>query len=343
MSTVDVLKLPGDYKIQTVSSGEIRLDTGNNTGTVVITGSLKVEGPTTYVTGTNTVIQDNELVLNKDGYSPQTHYINGGTSGIRIDRGGNIYDARLYFDDSLANGSWIDPTNGSHRGIWRFKSDNAASIISVSGIRLDTQNIDVNVNGTPRLTLIGNDSANTNAVVSVKGTVNYEENVTDDDDIPNKAYVDNKFANTQIEEAEYAHVLIGVTPAGVHSNSFITITDQGEAATGKISFFIDDYLTAEISPNSVQLANLSISETTIQPFFTGTNIYLVTTNGAEVVVNSALTYQVPSAPPEPSANQVKVYSTSTTGAGGTGLMFVNSDNRDELVSSRKMMIYSIIF
>jgi hypothetical protein len=126
--------------------------------------------------------------------------------------------------------------------------------------------------------------------------------------------------------------------------SYITISRIAGGGTGRISMFIDDYLTMDISPQSVQLAELSVNGSSITPFHTGTNIYLVTTNGSEVVVNSALTYQVPDAAPAYSPNQVKVYSTSTVGQGGTGLMFVNGNQtRDELVSAKKALIFSIIF
>ena len=73
------------------------------------------------------------------------------------------------------------------------------------------------------------------------------------------------------------------------------------------------------------------------------NLPKIKFNGAELILDAPVTYQVQQIEPQASPNQVKVYSTSTAGAGGTGLLFVNPDGRDELVSSRKMMIYSIIF
>jgi hypothetical protein len=62
--TTNVTRVPGDYKIQTASNGQIRLDTGVNTGTVVITGSLNVLGKTTTVQAENASIKDNTLTIN---------------------------------------------------------------------------------------------------------------------------------------------------------------------------------------------------------------------------------------------------------------------------------------
>ena len=189
--------------------------------------------------------------------------------------------------------------------------------------------------------------------VSVKGTTNYHLNVRDDDDIPNKKYVDETIGSVGVNTATYAQMLVnnnGGIEAKVPESidglplSYITISRIAGGGTGRISMYIDDYLTLDVSPESVQLAELSINGSSITPFHTGTNISLVTTDGAEVIVNSALTYQVPDAPPDYTANQVKVYSTSTAGQGGTGLLFVNGDQtRDELVSAKKALIFSIIF
>lgn len=353
---VDVLRLPGNYKITAKEGGQITLDVGtgalDSRGTVTITGNLDVQGKTTYVESSDLTVKDNIIILNQGGYNAN-HFINvgGGTSGIVVDRGGDGYNGKLYLDDSPGNGTWIDLNNGTHNGIWHFKNDGGASVVSVAGIRLDTQGIASSnlVNGSPRLVLIGPDSAHADAVVSVKGTVDYETNVTDDDDIPNKKYVDDKFDNTSVDASIFANVLIDsdslvVIPdlPSLRPRSFITVTPSGPGGSGKISAFIDSYLTMEVSADNVQLAGLSVAGSTIQPFFTGTNIYL-TTDNAEVVIDSAVTYQAVTTPPAASPNQVKVYSTSTAGAGGTGLMFVNPNVEDELVSSRKMMIYSIIF
>lgn len=356
-NTVDIVRLPGDYKIVTNPGGNLTIDVGYSsvtTGTVHIKGNLIVEGVQTSVETKDTVIKDKEIVLNEGG--GVSGYIggpSGGQAGIKIDRGGNNYDARFVFDDSLATGSWNDFSQ-SYRGLWRFQAGNHATMINVAGIKLDSSGIanTLNVDNNPRLILIGDDPLNHNAVISVKGTVDYELNVNDDDDIPNKKYVDTLLGNIGVNTATYAQMLVnnngGIeapVPVSIDGSplSWISISRVAGNGTGRISMFIDDYLTMDIGPESVQLAELSVAGSSIQPFHTGTNIYLVTDHGAEVVVNSAVTYQVPDAPPSNSPGQVKVYSTGTAGAGGTGLLFANEHSRDELVSAKRALIYSIIF
>lgn len=349
---VDVLRVPGNYKITAKSGGSIVLDTGVTTGTVTITGNLNVQGKTTYVESSDLKVKDNVIVLNQGGYNAFHKITAGnGTSGLLVDRGGEQWDGKLYLDDSPGGGTWLGLSNGTHSGIWHFKNDGAATMVSVAGIMLDTQGIESEnvIAGNPRLVLIGPDTAHPHAVISVKGTVDYEDYVVDDDDIPNKKYVDDIIATTGVATATFANVLLDVDPAPViplsidgRPRTFITASPSTGGSSGKISMFIDDYLTVDIGADNVQLANISIAGSSIQPFSTGTNIYL-TTDGAEVVINSALTYQAISQAPAPESNQVKVYTTGTVGAGGTGLMFVNPDVEDELVSSRRMMIYSIIF
>ena len=54
-----------DYKIAVRDSGTITLDTGTETGTVIVTGDLQVQGNTTTIDTVNLEIEDNVLVLNK--------------------------------------------------------------------------------------------------------------------------------------------------------------------------------------------------------------------------------------------------------------------------------------
>jgi hypothetical protein len=361
--TADVVRLPGDYKIVTKEGGSITLDTinveGGTTGTITLRGNLVIEGDTTLGNVSNvnvqqTVIDDNMITLNagETGVDVISTPGSNNRSGLIIDRGQDAslnLAGQFYLDDSVSTGRWVlrsltdaegSGNTATRKGVWRFKVNNAASVISVAGIKLDRSNIsEAAYGGVPRLNLIGYDANNPVAFLSVQGVSNYAGNLDqygDDNDIPNKKYVDDKFLNTGVDIANTAKRL-------QVNNSYITITDQGENATGLISFFIDDYLQAEIGPNSVSLAGISIGGTTIQPYFTATNITLQTTYGAELILDAPVTYQVQQIEPQASPNQVKVYSTSTAGAGGTGLLFVNPDGRDELVSSRKMMIYSIIF
>ena len=72
-------------------------------------------------------------------------------------------------------------------------------------------------------------------------------------------------------------------------------------------------------------------------------LYLVVSFlGLIVQINSGISLQnIPA--PIPRNYSTQVYSTSTTGGGGTGLFYVNTNNTDELVSRKRAIIYGIIF
>jgi hypothetical protein len=183
MST-NVIKVNGDYKVKAVQGGTITLDTGL-TGNVNINGHLTVTGTRTSISTTDIDILDRVLILNKGQTGSAILDIAGNrTAGIEIDRGPeNIYgNAQLLFDESI---EWSSPLAPNRRtGIFVFQTPKTLN--SISGIR--TNSIDTNGG---KLYLINAGSG----VISVTGTSNYETNVIDDDDIPNKKYVDDRVKN----------------------------------------------------------------------------------------------------------------------------------------------------
>ena len=59
-----VVQTNGDYVIKTREAGSIVLDTGQNVGTVRVTGSLLVAGDTLVVSSDNLNIKDNIITVN---------------------------------------------------------------------------------------------------------------------------------------------------------------------------------------------------------------------------------------------------------------------------------------
>jgi hypothetical protein len=201
--SANIIRVSGDYKIQAVQGGNISLDAGN-TGTVNIVGNLNISGNYTSITTTNTNITDNVIFLNV-GQTGNGVLTGTGEriSGIEIVRG-SLSNAQLLFDESL---TFDDPvTSTTKSGVFVFKTENG----SINGIR--TNSIDTN-GGT--LNLINSGTG----VISVKGTANYENYVTDDDHIPNKKYL-----------TDYVDFKTGVT-------SKLVITQPAHTAT----LTIDDY------------------------------------------------------------------------------------------------------
>jgi hypothetical protein len=179
--SANVIKVNGDYKVKAAQGGTISLDAGS-TGNVAITGSLTVTGDTilNYTTSfvtQNTEIQDNIIVLNR---GEQSNQIRLGEAGIKIDRGTNAYgDAYLTFIEGI---DWIDSAGVMKTGLFSFRTEQAG-LCAIQTVTINTDGNDLVIN-----------TGSAGATMSVRGTVDYENNVTDDDDIPNKKYVDNKIA-----------------------------------------------------------------------------------------------------------------------------------------------------
>jgi hypothetical protein len=174
-----VVQTNSDYRIKTQSSGIITLDTGEAVGEVVITGNLRVQGDYTEIQVSNLAIEDNFITLNR---GETGNGITETYAGIEIDRG--------FGDDSTVNprpAFWFNETTSS----WEIVTQiGATPVFENSSLRV-TKILTNSVTDTGDLTLIGTGTG----VVKVFGTTNYEEQVTADDDIPNKRYVDLAVSN----------------------------------------------------------------------------------------------------------------------------------------------------
>ena len=182
----DVLKVPGDYLLQTAPGGLITLDLAT-TGTVVINGNLQVKGTETITSSTNVALKDNIFVINSGETYPLTHSgeygITLGTAGILIARGDNddiTKAATIIYNQSGTGGSWTDGLGNTFPGVFEFKVGNGNSALRTGAIRLNAT--------TSTLNLLGAESGT--AMINVKGQTDYWTRVLDDDDIPNKKYVD---------------------------------------------------------------------------------------------------------------------------------------------------------
>ena len=164
------LQTNGDYTIKTYEGGIITLDTGPRIGQIKVTGNLVVEGDTLTVSAENLDVQDNIIRLNVGETGPG---ISLRYSGLEIDRG-TVDPVSFYYDEN--DDSFNIATGSVEGGAVNYASSQLRlrSILTNS----DTDSGD--------LTLIGTGAG----VVKVAGTTNYEQQITDDDDIPNKKYVD---------------------------------------------------------------------------------------------------------------------------------------------------------
>ena len=315
----------GDYTIKVASGGTLTIDTGNQIGQLYLTGDLVVNGAQTNVTSTNLSINDNIIVLNA-GEAGAGITLN--QSGIRIERG-SLPDTQILFDETI---TWNDPVSQTVK-------TGAFTLIDEAG-----GNIGLNVRS---IATGGGDLFLINAgtgVISVSGTNNYEDQVTDDDDIPNKAYVDVVVSN-QVAAANFTRLRTG-------SASLTEIVVEDFETTGlprnfKIS--VDDVNNVTYFANRTELHDLRITGSTIETTVSSADLILSAPGSGSVVIDDQLqilpTPSPDDASVDPSAptDGLKLY-VKTPGVGKTGLYYVNSSSvQDELVSKNRSLLLSMIF
>ena len=313
----------GDYKITVQNGGQITLDTGSEEGTVVITGDLTVQGTTTTVETANMTIEDNIIVLNQ-GEAGAGITDPSNSSGIEIDRG-SLLNALMVYDDNLT-----DAINGG--GLFALRLSNG----TVSGLR------------TNHISTAGSDLHLINAgtgVITVSGTNNYEDQVTDDDDITNKRYVDDAISTA------FATVFLQQIGDGVITPSSIVVADSESAGvdTSKISFTIDGNIVSELYSDRWEFDELRFRGTTLETISSNEDLILSSPGTGSVRVDDTL--HINSTPgiddflisPLAPSDGAKIY-VSTPSTGKSGVFFVNSDDyRDEIISKNRALLFGMLF
>jgi len=310
--SVEVLRVSGDYKIITASGGSNLMTV--DSPELRVTGNLTVLGTTTTVESTVTTIADPIITLN-EGESGAG--VTLGQSGIEVERG-TASNATMLFDDTL---SYTMPNGGAGEGMFTFKVGSTLGGLRVHHIETTGED----------LVLLGSNASN--AVVSVRGTANYENQVTDDDDIPNKKYVDNAIVTSPGPQIKADDTVV-----------YVEDYDLG-APYSRAYVKIDNTQRLEVNQYTIELGDITVDGTTIRPNNSGDSLFLESNGAGEVVARDVLSIEgtvIPSAPTADSG-RLKLY-VQTEDVGGTGLYFVNtSSTRDELVSKKKALLMSMLF
>lgn len=371
--TTDVLRLQGDYLIVTKSvsgrsaGGALTLDVGGqqltqtNTGTVYINGDLVVTGNTVFgnvssVVVEDTRITDNILTLNSgESSNALTGAVTRGTSGIKISRGklGQDLDQFAAFLEWNDTKSWQGTGAISNiQGIWEFRVGKTGrpqySAIKVNAIRIDEPSASTAGAGAgqgARLNFFGSD--NPTAVISVSGTNNYESRVTDPDDIPNKAYVDNLLvtiqptANKLVVGNSYA-TLKDTYNDGITSEFFVVLdgdpSERLTVTTGTVAL--------RLTPNVAQFSGVQFIGNEISPIGLNESLLLTANGTGQIVLQAPILFETGGVP-VPDLGETGLY-VAEPGGGGTGVYFISKDNlgndtTDEFTSRKKALVYAIIF
>lgn len=332
MTPTDVLRVPGNYLID-AKNGDVTINVtnGTTTGTVYVVGKLSVLGPLTQIESVDTVIEDNILILNSGEVN---NYITKGTSGIAIARGDNDNlnrAAKLLFNDNV---SWYDSSGNQFDGVFEFSAGfngiSTGTAIRVNGIR-SSGGLDGLIN------FLG--SEHPSGMLNVKGTVDYELNVLDDDDIPNKKYVDEMALTTQYraKKVQVGNTVIKAFSPLDLSPEFYDTNDKIEAGLGTSTNVV-----FRLEGTSALVQGIFINNNSIQVSTGTANLILDPPLGQAVEITSPIKL-IDTTQPSPDSGSSYLYFSDPPQGGGTGLFFVNTTANDELISRRRALLYSIIF
>lgn len=287
--------------------------TVNSGGTITLDtgveqGTVVVTG-NLLVKGNTTAVESEELkvrdniIILNDGETGAG--VTLGTAGIEIKRGTALSAQILYLENEDR---------------FAFKYSDGTLI----GLRTN----EIIPNGNDNLQLLG---AASYGVVSVSGTTDYELNINDDDDIPNVKWV-------QDWATQY---FIDNPPEFIKKqDSILQIVDGAETV---LRLTLDGAIKAEFRPTFFDLQQVRITDNIITTNIENADLVLTADGFGNVAVNDSLKFVITGTTPASTTDSVKVYSANEA-YGGTGLFFVNNkNNRDELISKRKAIAYSMIF
>lgn len=303
-----------DYRIVVESGGSITLDTGQNTGGVLVTGNLSILGTLFNIAADNTTIKDNIIVLNNGevglGITPGQ-----GTSGIEIDRGLRN-NAKLLFDETITR---VNQSSGPLDFIGAFVLKDTDNRL----IPLRTNHI--NTNG-ESLYLINTGLG----VVSVEGTIDYESKIINDDHIPNKKYVDDA-------------IIAGLAdPQSITDDDSVLIIED-TAAQAQLTLRLNNQLTAVWRADYHIVQNIKITDTRIEPTVSYSDLILSSTGTGHVTIDDSMRLKKIPFVPTGLADSTLVYA-KDSGRGESGVFFTTSDGSSgELISARRALAFSVIF
>ena len=324
-----VLNLSGDYRIRVQSGGNIILDPGSS-GTVTITGNLDVMGAQSNIESNSVSIQDNILQLN---YDPNNIY-NGdgiptgspinGQAGLQIWRGSRS-SANLLFDENISH--YNPYSNSTVAGSFVLKTTDG----TLSGLNLATVI-------TPSNSNFVFDFQNQPYVLRIANGSGYENRVLNDNDIPNRKYVQQYVTSAAGTIAVSALWYPTVTP-------LVDATTSIQAFASTIVFQLGGITEVSLSSGGFTMGNVTVNQNTISN--TGSNVanLILSANTGKVEINGVLVLDDRTAQPSVVNGTTNVYSSATIGPGKTGIYFNNnnaSQTPDELVSRSRAVALSIL-
>jgi hypothetical protein len=355
------LNIDGDYKLSVTSGGTITLNTGSSVGTVIITGDLEVQGTTTTIDTATLVIEDRVITINRNGFDVSGKVSDVGgqrVAGIEVDRGSS--DAYWVFDDNIT-------TQAPGAGAWVGRIGNAGASGQVVGIRTTS----INTAGAD-LFLINQGTG----IVTVQGTSAYQEQLFEytgatgsrvvNFDAPTVVKKPDGLVNAKglqdYINAFFTGQFQDTIESGTTSPTFVSARDaEVYGGESQIKLVIDNAEVGTFYNDRIDLQHLRITDTTIEVTSDNADLILSAPGPGSVKIDDTLILTpIPhtgdagpgfpfngldpdTANPDSPTTGIKLYAKSE-GPAGTSLFFVNSDDtKDEFVSKKKSILFSMIF
>lgn len=355
------LNIDGDYKLSVTPGGTITLNTGASVGKVVVTGDLEIQGTTTTIDTATLVIEDRVITINRGGFDVSgkvSEIGNQRVSGIEVDRGSS--DAYWVFDDNIV-------TQAAGAGAWVGRIGNAGGSGQTVGIRTTS----INTVGAD-LFLINQGTG----IVTVQGTTNYQEQLFEYTGAVGSRAV-NFAAPTIVKKPDGLVNAKGLSDfvngffvgrfqdtieSGTVTPTFVRAQDtEVYGGQSQIKLVVDNSEVGVFFNNKVELQHLRITDTTIETTSVGQDLVLKAPGAGGIRIDDTLLltpipHEDDSGPafpfngfdsdtdnPDAPDVGVKLYA-KPEGPGGTALFFVNSNSiKDEFVSKKKSILFSMIF
>jgi len=319
-----------NYKVSVQSGGTITLDTGNQTGTVYVSGDLVVQGNTTTVESETLTVTDNVIVVN-NGEGGAGVTLN--EAGIQVDRGSKD-DAQIFF---MENVSYYSPTTANFKeGTFVFKD--ATGLLR--GIRTNS----INTAG-GNLALVNQGTG----IVTVTGTQNYHDQVQNGSD--SDVLVTRGWVTRYVNAVGYPTGIALVDRMYRSDTGLQTYDNSLDSGTSRIELKFDNVVKSTLTAASFTInttvsvsGRTQISNNIISASQAGDNLVLTPASGKSIEIAGVLQLDDTTGPTAVSGS-TKLYTlnSSAPGTGKTGVYFTSLGNSDELIAKNRALLWSMLF
>lgn len=155
---------------------------------------------------------------------------------------------------------------------------------------------------------------------------------------------------TVTDVPEVRKIQINANTTGGNSAAYVANSGRAISSETRIAVTVEGSEIANIYSNRLEIGSIQLRENEISTFNSNDTLVLSAPGVGTVKINDTL--ELPKTPgddegavtdPTSPLEGIKIYS-KTPGPGSTGLFFVNeNNNRDEIISNRKALLYGMLF